>query len=88
MKKTNLYKIIQHTGEILGKPANLVIFIVSAVGFAGLLAFFYGLFVIPVPGGALGFYRMEAPTIFEFLYLAFSALVSALIVTITIYSTT
>jgi hypothetical protein len=86
MKDSNIYNIAEHTLKLVFSGTNFVIFLVSGLVFGGLLAFFYGLFVIPVPGGALGFYRMEPPTTFEYGYLIFSAVVSALIVTITIYA--
>ena len=87
MKKTNIYLIASHAASLLVMQNNLRIFLFSGAFFAGLLSFFYGLFTIPVPGGALGFYRMEPPTTFEYSYLVFSAIVSALIITLTIHAT-
>ncbi|GEM_PF-530037 len=87
MKNSNLYKIVEHTVTVVTSGYTAVVFLVSGAFFAGLLAFFYGLFTIPFFGGALGFYRMEPPTTFEYSYLVFSAVVSALIVTLTIHTT-
>lgn len=87
MKDLQIYYIVKNTVSILLMPSNLLLFAVSGVFFAGFISFFYGLFTIPMPGGALGFYRMEEPTTFEYSYLAFSAIVSALIVTITVHAT-
>ncbi len=79
--------IVQNTFTLLRTGKNSILFLTSLFLFGGLLSFFYGLFTIPVPGGVLGFYRMEEPTAFEYGYLVFSAVVSALIVTLTVHAT-
>jgi len=86
MKENNFYRIVVNTISIFKEWTNLVIFITALIFFLGLFAFFYGLVTIPVPGGVLGFYRMVPPTSFELFYMFFSVLVSALIVSVTIYS--
>ncbi len=86
MKENNTYNIVLNTFSIFRLRRNIAVFTVSAVFFGGLFAFFYGLFTIPMPGGDIGFYRMEPPTSFEMFYMVFSIIASALIVTLTIHA--
>jgi len=86
MKENNIYTIFKGVISIFKERFNVIVFLTSALFFFGLFAFFYGLFTIPMPGGVLGFYRMQPPTSFEMFYMIFSVIVSALIVTITIYA--
>ncbi len=86
MKNLNLKPIVQNTISIFREQTNVFTLLLSLTGFLLVFAFFYGLVRIPVPGGAIGFYRMEPPTTFEIFYMLFSATVSALIITLTIYS--
>lgn len=86
MKENNIYNIFINTISIFKDKVNIAIFAVSLLFFFGLFSFFYGLVTIPMPGGPLGFYRMEPPTSFEIFYMIFSVVASALIVAITIYS--
>ena len=76
------YILVNHIAEVLKKKT--LMFVVALGFFLGLFAFFFGLFTIPLPEGVLGFYRMEAPTSFEYFYFIFSSVVSALIVTMTL----
>jgi len=87
MKKNNIYDIVANTISILKEKVNLMIFALATIFFSGLFAFFYGFVMIPMPGGVLGFYRMEPPTSFEIAYMIFSIVASALIVAITIHAT-
>ncbi len=86
MRKNKLYNIFINTILIFKETASIVIFFISLAFFVGLYAFFYGLITIPMPEGVIGFYRMVPPTSFEMFYMFFSAIVSALIMTITVYS--
>lgn len=72
--------------SIFESKIYMFIFLPALIVFTGLYAFFYGLYTIPLPTGVLGFFRMAEPTTFEIFYILFSATVSALIATITIYS--
>jgi len=87
MKNSSLYKILTNTYSIFESKVYVLIFALLTIIFIGLYAFFYGLYTIPMPSGVLGFFRMAEPTAFEIFYMLFSAVVSALIATITIYST-
>ncbi len=82
----SLFHLVRHTASLFKSRFNIAVFSIALLFFIGLLSFFYGLFTIPMPTGVIGFYRMEPPTSFEIFYLFFSAIVSALIITITIYS--
>ncbi len=86
MKENKFFSIVKNTALILKHRASLIIFLAALLFFISLFAFFYGFITIPVPGGVLGFYRMTPPTFFEKFYMIFSAVVSALIATITIHS--
>lgn len=86
MSDSSFYKMVRDMASILKERTSIIIFSVALFLFLGLFAFFYGLFTIPMPKGALGFYRMEPPTSFEIFYMIFSVIVSALIITITIYA--
>lgn len=79
------YKLILHIVEVIKKRP--IFFLVTLGFFGGLLSFFFALFSIPIPGtdGVIGFYRMVPPTQFEYFYLIFSAVMSALIVTVTFH---
>jgi hypothetical protein len=74
------YDLIFHIAEALKKRP--LFFSVVLILFAGLYSFFFALFTIPLPAGALGFYRMTPLSSFEYFYIAFSVIVSALIVTV------
>ncbi|GMQ95087.1 MAG: hypothetical protein BMS9Abin13_197 [Patescibacteria group bacterium] len=87
MGKTDFYNIAANTLNIFKERKNVVNFSALLIFFLGLFAFFYGLFTIPMPKGVLGFYRMVSPTSFEVFYMIFSAVVSALIVTVMIHGT-
>lgn len=75
------YGLMFQIAETLKK--RLLFFSVVLVLFGGLYSFFFALFTIPLPGGALGFYRMTPPGSFEYFYIVFSVIISALIVTMT-----
>jgi hypothetical protein len=87
MKHITPYKILTNTISIFEEKKYLLVFSVALIFFFGLFAFFYGLYTIPMPKGVLGFYRMESPTSFEMVYIVFSTIMSALIATITIFTT-
>lgn len=72
--------------SIFESKIYMFIFLLTLFIFIGLYTFFYGLYTIPLSTGVLGFFRMAEPTTFELFYMLFSATVSALIATITIYS--
>ena len=86
MKNSSPYKIVTNMFSIFESKIYTFIFLPALIVFIGLYAFFYGLYTIPLPTGVLGFFRMAEPTTFEIFYILFSASVSALIATITIYS--
>jgi len=78
-----LYTLIVHLFEILKK--RLVLFLVVLGLFLGIYSFFFALFTIPLSNGVLGFYRMTPPTRFDYFYMVFSSVLSALIVTTTFH---
>jgi len=86
MKNLPVYNIVINTFSIFERKVYILIFSLTGILFISLYTFFYGLYTIPLPTGALGFFRMAEPTTFELFYMLFSATVSALIATITIYS--
>ena len=77
------YELISHIIEVIKKRP--IFFIITLGFFLGLLSFFFALFTIPLPEGVIGFYRMTPPTPFEYFYLVFSAVMSALIFTVTFH---
>jgi len=79
----SFYTLVNHIIEVIKDRVGM--FIVATLFFLGFFAFFFGLFTIPLPEGVLGFYRMEAPTPFEYFYFIFSSFVSALIVMMTFH---
>ncbi|PIZ65121.1 hypothetical protein COY14_03090 [Candidatus Roizmanbacteria bacterium CG_4_10_14_0_2_um_filter_36_9] len=86
MKNSSPYKIAANMFSIFESKIYRFIFLPVLILFIGLYTFFYGFYTIPLPTGVLGFFRMAEPTTFEIFYILFSATVSALITTITIYS--
>ncbi len=86
MKESSIYNIVANVILIFKERINFLIFFIALGFFLGLYGFFYGLFTIPMPEGVLGFYRMTPISSFEFFYMAFSAFVSALIITVTIHA--
>lgn len=82
---SDIYTIAVHIKNVLAERRGFATFALAFAFFTGLFAFFFGLFTIPLPKGPLGFYRMESPMPFDYFYIGFSSLVSALIATLTFY---
>ena len=81
----DINKISAHIADVLKNRREFTFFVVALALFLGFFAFFFGLFTIPLPEGVIGFYRMEPPTSFDYFYMLFSSIVSALIFTLTFY---
>ncbi len=78
-------KITAHILEVLKSKKDFTFFLFTLLFFLAFFAFFFGLIIIPLKGGAIGFYRMVPPTSFEYFYFIFSSVVSALIMTMTFH---
>ncbi|MBI2543276.1 MAG: hypothetical protein HYW24_03760 [Candidatus Aenigmarchaeota archaeon] len=63
---------------------NLKFFLSTFIGFSLLFMFFYGVFTIPIL--EIGFFKDVGPNVFDYFYMFSSALLSAVIVTLTKYS--
>jgi len=62
-----------------------LVFLAALLLFLALFSFFFALFTIPFPGGAVGFYRMTPLSSFDYFYIIFSSVMSALIVVLTFH---
>ncbi len=81
----DINKISEHVINVLKNRRELMFFVVVLVFFLVFFAFFFGLFTIPLLKGVIGFYRMEPLSSFDYFYILFSSIVSALIFTLTFY---
>ena len=79
-----LNELLLHIIRTLKEGKNIATFVVSATLFLLFFLFFFGIVTIPTPKGVIGFYRMEPPSAFEYFYIFFSTVVSAIILTLTI----
>lgn len=82
-KKSYIKDVISNTFAAVARK-NLAFFIIALIGFGILYMFFYGVFQIPVL--EMGFFKDVKPGAFDYFYMFSSAILSALIVTLTKYS--